>query len=459
MPFFSRIVEPWYAAFAVANSVMGISFVLVPLKLDRILNQGPAELGILSTLASAAAVFGSLMWGRLSDVVHRRKAFVVISYFAVGLAHIGLAFTSSFHGLAIYNSIVSLFWIANASVAVLLVIERTEEHTWESHISALNLTGALGWLLGLVLGGIGITATLNLLSERGGLQTLFVVLAILAFVSSGLAAWLIPVTTKPLFTKRKFRGVRLAVGNLLVEGWRFNPLHLYHRFSLRRLMSLRRETRTFLLASALAFTGIGFFAVPLMLLLSQRLGYSPSGVFFSLVMLHSGIVLAYPVALHRIKRRGNRRVQIGSLGIRMLLFAAAAGALATSPAVPWVITALFLFLIGITWSFFQLSGVALASRLAKPENKGLALGTYNAIAGASTTLAGISSGYLAQLVGYHLTYAIAAVLLLNSILVLSKLSEADITRSSEIVAINAVDKPTRDEAHDRALLGGDNESY
>lgn len=415
-------VEAWYAALLLANLVMGMSSVLIPLKLHRVLGQGTSQLGILATLASVAAVVGSLVWGRLSDAAHRRKAFVVASYVMVGLAHVGLAFSSSFEGLILHNTLLSFFWIANASVAVLLVIERKEDRAWEASISALNLFAASGWLLGLVVGGLGVTAALAALSERAGMQALLMALAVLAFLAAGVAAWLIP-ATEPRFTERRFRGVIVAVGNLLVEAWRFSPVHLYHRFSLRRLLQLRRETRIFLFASALAFTGIGFFAVPLALLLSQRLGYSPALVFYGYVMLHFGVVVAYPFALQRIKRRGNRRVQIAALGARLSLFALAAGVLWLVPDVPWVAAAPFLFLVGLTWSFFQLSGVALASRLAKPENRGMALGTYNAIAGGSTAVAGVSSGYLAQHIGHHMTYVTAVVLLLGAVIVLDKLPD------------------------------------
>ncbi|MBU0595500.1 MFS transporter [Candidatus Bipolaricaulota bacterium] len=418
----TRSVEPWYLALAVANAVMGTSSILIPLKLDRVLHLGPSQLGILSSIASAAAVLGSLVWGRFSDAAHRRKAFVVASYLMVGVAHVGLAFSTSFYGLVLHNTLLSFFWIANASVAVLLVIERSEEISWESHISALNLSGAMGWLLGLVLGGIGVSFALQAFSERLGMQTIFLTLAVFAFISAGLAAWLVP-RTGARFTERRFRGVMIAVGNLLNEAGKFSPLHIYHRFSLRRFLTLRRETRLFLLASALAFTGIGFFGVPLAMLLSQRLGFAPSLVFYGYVMLHSGIVIAYPFALHRIRRRGNRRVLIGALSVRMLLFAVTASGLWLVPEIPWAVVAPFLFLIGLTWSFFQLSGVAFASRLAKPENRGLALGTYNAIAGGSTMVAGVCSGYLAQHFGHHMTLMAAVGLLLCSIVVLSRLPD------------------------------------
>ena len=448
-----KCIAPWYAAFLIANLVMGISSVLIPLKLDRVLDQGPSQLGILSTLASAAAVLGSLLWGRLSDAAHRRKAFVVVSSSMVGATHVGLAFSTTFAGVAFYNTLLSFFWIANASVAVLLVIERREDTAWEASISSLNLSGAVGWLLGLVAGGSGVGIALSSLSEKGGIQALFVSLAALGFLAAGLGAWLIP-TTEPIFTERRFRGVMVAVGSILVEAWKFSPLHLYHRLSLRRLVTLRRETRLFLVASGLAFTGIGFFAVPLALLLSQRLGYSPGLVFYSFVMLHGGIVLAYPFALHRVKRRGNRRVQLGALSARMSLFALGAAALWLVPDLPWIAVGPFLLLIGLTWSFFQLSGVALASRLAKPENRGLALGTYNAVAGASTSIAGISSGYLAQHVGHQFTFAVASILLLGAVAVLWRLPDPAALGQGQGVDAG---RPQGIQPADRAMNGGEYE--
>jgi len=94
-----------------------------------------------------------------------------------------------------------------------------------------------------------------------------------------------------------------------------------------------------------------------------------------------------------------------------------------------------MFLVGLTWSFFQLSGVALASRLAKPENRGLALGTYNAVAGASTMIAGASSGYLAQHAGHHFTYIVAALLLLGSVAVLWRLPDPASLRAEDVPSV------------------------
>lgn len=423
MRWLRRSVEGWFAAFFLANFVMGMSSVLVPLKIDRILGLGPSQLGILSASSSLAAVVGSFLWGRLSDVAHRRRAFVVLSYVFVSASHVGLAVSESFLSMALASTFLSFFWVANASVAVLLVIERRDDAAWETSISALNLAGAMGWLGGLLIGGIVVGSPIRSMSPSTGMWILLMGLAVLAVVAAISARCLIPPTT-PVFTQRRFRGMIVAIGNLLVEAWRFSPLHLYHRISLRRLSGLRRETRLLLLASALAFTGIGFFAVPLALTLSQRLGYSAPQVFYAYVMLHAGIVIAYPIALHRVKRLGNRRVQMSALGARALLFILGSLALWRIADPPWIASAFFLLLMGVTWSFFQLSGVALASRLAKPENRGLALGTYNAIAGACSAVAGLLSGYLVEHVGHHLAYASAAAFVCAAVIVLYRLPDA-----------------------------------
>jgi len=60
----------------------------------------------------------------------------------------------------------------------------------------------------------------------------------------------------------------------------------------------------------------------------------------------------------------------------------------------------------------------LTSRLASEQNRGLALGLYNAIAGTGWILAGLGSGLVAERAGYPLTFAIAGGLLVLSLTIL-----------------------------------------
>jgi len=407
---------------------MGTSSILIPLMIAQVLHYSVADLGVLSSLVSLVGVIGSLIWGRLSDAAHRRKPFIVMSFAGVSLGFAGIALAQSFTTVLLLNMMLNFFWVANAAVTILIVIENKEESRWERKIGHLNQIGALGWVTGLVFGSLSLAVASRFIGESAAIRILFAILALGAAGASLLAVRFVPRTT-PKFTQRQFRGRIVALGNFLVErGW-FSPYHLYHRFNPRRLPALlwgegglRSETKRFLVVTLLAFIAVGFFAVPVPLLLSQRFGLPSSTVFLYFVVLNSGVVLAYPLASRRIKREGNKAVQQGALAVRLVLLVAASIYLTISRAVPptWVLASFFLA-IGVTWSFFQLSGVALASRLAKPENRGQTLGLYNAIAGVGMIIAGATSGLLSEYIGYQATFAAAAVFIAASLLVLHRL--------------------------------------
>ena len=417
--------EGWFWAVGLANLVLGTSSVLIPLMLSDVLRQSVGALGLLASSVSLAGVLGSLVWGRLSDAAHRRKPFVIASYVVVGACLAGIALSSSYVQLLVLNTLLNFFWVANASVTVLLVIENGERTDWERKISRLNQFGAIGWFSGLALGTAAMALGLPILGSNLAIRGLFAAIAVLGLVAGLLAARRIP-RTRAVFVQRKFRGMILAMGNFLVERARFAPLHLYHRFRPRRIWrALTRPEgfepgiKRFLGATVLAFIGLGLFGIPLPLLLAERFEFAPSIVFFLFMIQHAGIAIAYPLAARRIKRRGNRKIQAAALVTRLGLFLASALYLAMAPAAPHPAILVTAFLIyGVSWSLFQLSGIALTTRLAKPENKGLALGLYNALAGTGWIVAGVLSGVIAGTAGYAACFGGAVLFVALSLLVL-----------------------------------------
>ena len=416
--------ETWFMAVGLANLVLGTSSVLIPLMLSRVLGRSVGTLGILTGLASLVGVVGSLLWGRLSDAVHRRKPFVVVSYAVVGLCFLAMAFVPSFKYFLWINMLLNFFWVANASVTVLIVIENRGESSWEEKIGRLNQMGAMGWVLGLAVGSGALAAGAHFASEETAIRSLFAMIAIGGLAASALAFRRIP-RTAPTFTLRRFRGIVLSLGNLLIERRRFAPFHLYHRLQPRRIFAMLRDpqgfrpgTKRFLTATFVAFVGIGLFGIPLPLLLSERFGLPSFLVFAYFVVQHLGVVIAYPLAAQRIRRLGNRNVQIGTIASRLTLFSAAAVFLGFAEGPPSMAVLLVGFAIyGLTWSYFQLSGIALVSRLARPENRGLVLGLYNALAGVGWVIAGLASGLLAQWGGYQAAFGTSAALLLIALLI------------------------------------------
>lgn len=399
--------ESWFRAVLLANLVLGTSSVLVPLMLSRVLDRSVGALGVLSGLVSLMGVGGSLLWGRLSDRAHRRKPFVVLSYAAAGACFLAMAFVPSFASFLWANMLLNFFWVANASVTVLLVIENEQPSSWEEKVSRLNQMGALGWVLGLIIGSSALALGTHLLREDVSIRVLFGLLALGGLVAAAMASRRIPRTTSR-YTQRHYRGIIPAMGNFLLEKRRFAPFHLYHRLHPKRAVAslfgvdgFRPGTKRFLAATLIAFMGLGLFGIPLPLLLAERFEYASWMVFALFALQHAGVVVAYPMAAKRIGRIGTRRVQIGVVAVRLVLFATTAGFLGLSNGTPSLPALLIAFTIyGLSWSYFQLSGIALISRLARRENRGLALGLYNALAGIGWVVAGLLGGWLAARFGY-----------------------------------------------------------
>jgi len=417
--------EQWHLAVGLANLVLGTASVLIPLAVADVYGRSAGAVGLLASLVSLVGVAGSLLWGRLSDAAHRRKPFIVLSYAAVGLCFLAISFATSFGQLALFNMLMNFFWIANSSVAVLIVIENRDPETWERRIGHLNQFGAIGWVAGLALGSLWTAILSGSIGDAATIRWLFVTIGLASLAASFLAFRFVP-RTIARFTHRRFRGAVVALGNFIVERARFAPLHLYHRLNPRRIGRLltrpegfRPGTRRFLLSTLLTFTGLGLFGIPLPLVLVERFGFPSSTVFLLFMIQHLGIVFAYPLASRRIRRLGNRSVQAAAVALRFLLFAGAAGYLFASPRVPSMAILVAAFVLyGATWSYFQLSGVALTSRLAREENRGAALGLYNALAGLGWILAGLGSGWLSEWGGYGAAFSAAAALLALSLVVL-----------------------------------------
>jgi MFS transporter, PPP family, 3-phenylpropionic acid transporter len=417
--------EGWYIAVGLANLVLGTSSVLIPLSIDRVFGRSVASVGMLAGMVSLAGVLGNLVWGKLADTAHRRKPFIVLGYAAAGLCFLAISLAQSFLQLMIFNMLLNFFWVANASVIVLLVIANGCETTWEKRISHVNQIGAVGWVLGLAVGSLWMGWLPQALGELAAIRVLFVAMAFMGIGASALAVLLVPRAEAPLLQRPRF-GMMLALGNFLIERARFAPLHLHYRLHPKRVIALlvrsngfRPGVKRFFLSTLVSFIALGFFGIPLPLLLSQRFGLSSSSVFLFFLLQHVGIVLAYPFASRRIRRLGNRYVQMSSLSVRALLFGGFAAYLSIFSGLPPLVVLIAAFVVyGATWSYFQLSGVALTSRLSHGSNRGLALGLYNAIAGIGWIVAGLGGGLLAERAGYAWTFAIASVLLVVSLVIL-----------------------------------------
>ena len=441
--------ESWFAAVGLANLVLGTSSILIPLALKAVLHRSVDSLGVLSSLVSLMGVIGSLAWGRLSDAAHRRKPFMVLSYAIPGACLLLMAFARTFEGLILLNMALNLFWVANGSVTVLVVIENRDSQDWETKIGHLNQVGALGWVFGLLLGSAALAMGGLLTDELTALRATFILIGAGGLAAAGLAARTVP-AARAQEVQSSPPAPSVALGSALVDLALLGPIRRLDARRLgRRILRLGRipelgpGAKPFLLATVVAYLGLGLFGIPLPLLLAERFHFPSSVVFLFFAIQNAAVVVAYPWASRRIRETGNLRVQRTALGVRLLLFAGAAVTLAftrTVPPIPALVVGFVVY--GLTWSTFQLSGTAIASRLAKPESRGRVLGFYNGLASTGWILAGVGSGYIARWAGYEVTFGAGAACLALAILILRSVPEP--ARAGSASPDEETDLPDRD---------------
>jgi len=413
----SRRVERWFYPFTLAFVASGGASLLLPLFAATVLGGSVGQIGLMAALASLAGVPFAVVWGRLSDRLERRKPFVVLAFIGAGLALLAMGFSQSMRQLILLNMAMNAVWVAASAVSTLLVIEGVDRSRWESRIGRFNRYTGAGWVGGLALGALW-----NLLARKmpgSGLREMFYFLAVLDLVAAYLIQrWLRERIEVYHYKRRRFRGLIVEWGNMLVERFRYAPFHLYHLFQPGRLRKLLRGREQldpalarYFCCVVLIFMGFATFFVPLPVFLRQVLGLD-NAVVYAVWMVHPLVsTLFHSRAGALAERFSNRRVQLVALGIRVVLFPLAGLLPLFPPGLrPWLIVAMFIFT-GTTWALTNVTAQGIVARLAPEGSRGQLLGLYNGLLGVGWIVGALLGGYLANW-SYQAAFAAASGLLL-----------------------------------------------
>ncbi|MFQ6117823.1 MAG: MFS transporter, partial [Candidatus Bipolaricaulia bacterium] len=215
----------WFYAFTLAFIAAGSASLLLPLFAVTVLRGTVGQIGLMASLASLAGVPFSILWGRLSDRLARRKPFVILAFAGAGVGLLLMGLSRSIGQLILFNALMNSAWVAGSAVSTLLAIEGIERNRWESRIGRFNRYTGAGWVSGLAIGAIWSHLAVGL--PGSGLRELFYLLAALDLGAMLLALrW---IRERPVhFRRRGFPGAVVAVGNMLVERFRYAPFHLYY---------------------------------------------------------------------------------------------------------------------------------------------------------------------------------------------------------------------------------------
>jgi predicted MFS family arabinose efflux permease len=313
---------------------------------------------------------------------------------------------------------------AAAPVLNLIVVEGRLESEWNDRIGRLNAVQGYGWVAGLVVGAVWTALVPRFVSGLDAFEStrlLFVLLAAIAALATALA-WLWYPEPTTISTSR-FRRVYRRLSR---EGWgagrylRTLPYGTSRPYwaltSLRGVdpRALRRRygggLSRYLLAAALFSTGFAVFWGPIPAYL-RAVGYGSDGVFGLFLVANVGSAVTYAAVGGIASQFGIRRLQIGALSARIVLFPLSALLGGAALLAILALGASFLA-IGITWAIIAVTATVLVTSLAPSGVRGEALGLYAAIAGLGTGVGSALGGIVATWHGYLVAFTLASVLVL-----------------------------------------------
>jgi PPP family 3-phenylpropionic acid transporter len=280
------------------------------------------QIGLLSTLASLAALIAAPWWGRRSDATSHPRRLLQFGVLATSVCMLALSRQTIFAWMALLVTLDALLGVNISPLSDVVALAVTKEgHTG---YGSVRLWGSLGWAVAALLGGW--------LIEQTGLFTMFAGYAISGFASIGLLALL----RMPRWGQHHDRMKATSAA----RSWRATSAALWRdRTSLGLALAL----------SILWFSLNGFHQFEPVFLVQLGAGETIIGLASTI-----GALVELPAML-AVDRLGRRYSPGSLLRMSFLLYMATALSVVVAPVVPVI---LFSHVInGVAYSFFAVASV------------------------------------------------------------------------------------------------------
>ncbi len=413
----------WFYAFGPVNIANGATAPLIPLYMVLVLHASVLDVGLVFFFSSLAAVPGAIFWGRLSDRLRRRRAFVLIGLASFALTLPVMALTDS---LAVYlaaNAALGFLQAAGAATSSVLIMESFPEREWAPRIGRFAQVSGVCFVAGLVIGAFWFMLVPPAFGQGFALGIMFVLAALMSAASALLGAATIKEGHRHV--DRAAAAEALArLGHSIVERRHafFVRAHHLPSFSIKSVAAhARKPIGAYCAGILLLFTGFLVFNAPLPVFLLTEAGLAQALIFW-VYLSNSAIAAAlYLYAGRRCDNTAPRALLAVAAGTRLViypLFAVAVALMGTGNL--GVLLALLALnaAAGASWAFINVSSSVLAARLAPSNAKAQAMGLYNAAIGAGSIIGSLLGGLLAQRLPYVLVFLAASLIILAGIVVI-----------------------------------------
>ncbi len=380
---------------------------LIPVYAATLAGASAGAIGLMEALFSGLGILGALAWGKTSDDVGKRKAFIVIGFAGATIAFAGMFLATSFWHLAAWRAVQGFVVAAYAAAGGALIADTSKRGNINQRMGFMHTVAGIGYVIGLAIGAyvaltqppqdlFGIAATLTLLS----------VVAALALIREPEAH------LDRGEVHRLFRNMSLPI-TMPIQRRVFAPSAWSHR---PKLSELERRAWAYLVATALAFVGTaaGFVLFPLYLV---EIGVSNSTIFLLFLANALFSTLLFAPAGRLADKVGFRPLQLGAIGGRSFMFA-----ILVLPVLPGMPAALvFLLLAGATWAVLQTTGATALLRSMSIGEPGELVGLYSASMGVGSLLGALLGGVLAGVYGFTVLFVVAGLLVAVALVLMATL--------------------------------------
>ncbi len=397
----------WFISYLFSNTAYGLTIPLIPLFVVTFLGQGVVWDGMVYSISSAASVPALLLWGNLSDMVKKRKIFLLVGFIGSGVAFIPIMFVHSLFPYIIFLVAAQVLGMASVPVSNLLIFEHTDQSRWSNVMATFSIVGSGGTVLGLV---IGLAMVFVYSSGIEASIPVFYLVAGSIYLLAGVSA---------LFTlkesRRKISRAKLSAYYTfrIIERVRYFPGSVIHIMSSRKgkhPVPLSPPLRHYIYWSAFLMFSFQLFILAFPVYLIQKLSAGTQDIFYLYLINAIASTVTFRSAGNFLKERGGKRTMMLSLASRVLTFAAGAAlTFAVLPLNEALILAMTVYaMVGAFWGFISLGQISFVSDNARPKNRGKAIGHYNSFFGLGQIGGSFASGYLSQLFGFGIDFSAAA---------------------------------------------------
>ncbi len=434
LKFHSYSKTGWFYGYFLANISNGGTAPLIPLFLVLAFSGTLTQVGLVTAATSIASIPAYIIWGNLSDHLHRRKLFILegLAGLAVSMALMWLSV--NFFMFLIANFLLGLLYAASAPAGTALLIEQTPKEQWASCLGKFSKLGGAGYLTGLVAGAVWFSFVP---STQVDMRFFFAFSVLSALAGTALILLLVNEKTgeeinPPGHRRDSHWNAIAAVPLHLVERAKYLPSRMG---AFVRLATPSQQERKEIPAGlwkyyavvALFSTGFTSFYAVLPNYMADYLGTRflvPESLIF-LVYIGSSIAstLTYSRVSSISAAAGEKRLQSLALSARVLIIPSFfLPALFINNAGEVMLFLLILnSMMGVCWAIISVTGQSMVAKMAGPHIKGEAIGFYNAFTGIGAIAGAIAGGIVAQDAGYMSDFLLSSLFIASGITLLSAL--------------------------------------